>query len=261
MPLYIGDYLRKTMHLTIDQHGAYLMLIMACWCEGGTLPGDDRHLASICHVPLGRWQKLRPAIERFFQIDDTGWHNTRVTEELAKAAGITEQRRNAGRASVRARAQQTGGTSVEQALPADVQQLLPTNAQQMGRPSPLGEGLKGTEGALGSNLKTNLPLSSNETNSARARDPDENQGFLRKFEGFQGGRYAPLPASVSAKKRDQLVQKLIRFSHATLAEPNLSAAITGLCGGDQTHDDQWWLDHLDKKMRDEQWDDAERISA
>jgi uncharacterized protein YdaU (DUF1376 family) len=130
MPLYIGDYLRKTMHLTIAQHGAYLMLIMACWCEGGTLPDDDEHLAAICRVPVARWRKLRPAMMRFFEIDETGWHNSRVSKELAKAEDITTQRRNAGHASAAAKAQQTANKTA-----TDVATPVVTNGQQNPRPS------------------------------------------------------------------------------------------------------------------------------
>lgn len=269
MPLYIGDYLRKTMHLTIDQHGAYLMLIMACWCEGGTLPNNDDTLAAICRVPITRWRKLRPAMLPYFQVDDAGWHNKRVCKELAKAEDITQHRRNAGHASARAKAQQNGSKHVTSVAaeptegdrankPNKPATLVATHVEQTGQqnprpsPSPSPKGSVATTEPIPKNLTSEL---------VAARATDENQGFLRKFEEVQGGRSAPLDAAIARNKRDHLVQKLIKYSQATLAEPQLSAAVGGLCGADPNHDDQWWLDHLDKKMRDQNWDDDERISA
>jgi uncharacterized protein YdaU (DUF1376 family) len=96
MPLYIADYLRKTMHLTRDQHGAYLLLLMACWDRGGRLPNDPGQLASIARATAAEWRKLAPVILPFFEADGDSITQGRVLEEREKAQRLSEARRQAG---------------------------------------------------------------------------------------------------------------------------------------------------------------------
>ena len=55
MAFYVGDYAKNTLKLTTRQHGAYLLLILACWQEGGSVDGDDDTLASITKLSMPDW--------------------------------------------------------------------------------------------------------------------------------------------------------------------------------------------------------------
>ncbi len=85
MPLYFGAYLTDTMHLTTEQHGAYLLLLMACWKRGGSLPDDDDQLAAIAKLPPQKWRKTRAIIEPFWQIGGKCWRQKRLGLELDAA--------------------------------------------------------------------------------------------------------------------------------------------------------------------------------
>jgi uncharacterized protein YdaU (DUF1376 family) len=85
MPLYIGDYLSATQHLSTEQNGAYLLLLMSAWKFGGELPDDDEQLSSIAKLPLERWIKTRQVLCRFFEIKAGVWTQGRLTAEIDKA--------------------------------------------------------------------------------------------------------------------------------------------------------------------------------
>ncbi len=96
MPLYIADYLRKTMHLNRDQHGGYLLLIMACWDRGGRLPNDPGQLAGIARATPAEWRRMAPVLLPFFETDGDWLIQGRVIEEHEKAQRLSETRRQAG---------------------------------------------------------------------------------------------------------------------------------------------------------------------
>jgi len=97
LPLHIGDYQADTQHLTRDQHGAYLLLLMAYWRRGGALPADDGRLAAIAKATPAEWRRLKPIISEFFSEHDGTWFNKRSEEELAKARAKVAARSEAGK--------------------------------------------------------------------------------------------------------------------------------------------------------------------
>lgn len=96
MPFYIADYLRDTMHLTTVQHGAYFLLIMACWNRGGRLPNDPGQLAGMSRATAAEWRKMAPVLLPFFEVEGAQLVHGRVLEEHEKALRLSEARRDAG---------------------------------------------------------------------------------------------------------------------------------------------------------------------
>jgi uncharacterized protein YdaU (DUF1376 family) len=92
MPLYVGDYLGDTGHLTTVQHGAYLLLMMHYWRQG-ELPEDEKQLAAITKLSSRAWHDCRATIQAFFY---DGWKHKRIDEELSKMERATGRRAAAG---------------------------------------------------------------------------------------------------------------------------------------------------------------------
>jgi uncharacterized protein YdaU (DUF1376 family) len=96
MPFYVADYLKDTMHLTRDQHGGYMLLLMACWNRGGRLPNVAGQLAGMAKATPSEWRKLSPVLLPFFEIEGGELVHGRVVEEHEKAARLSEIRRENG---------------------------------------------------------------------------------------------------------------------------------------------------------------------
>lgn len=89
MPLYVADYLAGTGHLSSAENGAYLLLIMHYWQNGG-LPGEDRRLARIARMSPTEWEDSRDVLAELFE---EGWVHKRIEAELKVAAEISGQAR------------------------------------------------------------------------------------------------------------------------------------------------------------------------
>ena len=123
MPLYVADYLADAAHLTTEEHGAYLLLIMTYWQRGKALPYDPERLARIARLPNERWTDVERTLNDFFTVDGGHWHHKRIDAELAKVRDKSDKAKRAGIASASARKP----TDVERTLnrrSTDVQQTF-----------------------------------------------------------------------------------------------------------------------------------------
>lgn len=125
MPLFVGDYLADTQHLTAAEHGAYLLLIMTYWQREKPLPDDDRKLARIARLGDDEWAAARETLAEFFEARDGLWLHGRIERELEVIADKREKARAAGRASANARSTSAQRSFSERSTDAQPSQTRP----------------------------------------------------------------------------------------------------------------------------------------
>ena len=59
MPFFVDAYLADTTHLTLEEHGAYLLLLMSMWRRGGSIPDDDIMTARMLGASPRAWRRLK----------------------------------------------------------------------------------------------------------------------------------------------------------------------------------------------------------
>lgn len=124
MQLYVADYLGDTRHLTTEQHGAYLLLLMTMWRSDGRLPNDAKKLARIAGCTASRWSKIAGDVLAFFEVDGAELFNVRLMFELEKASEKSIKRADAGAKGGAAKALKTNKT------PEAIATVLPKHSSE-----------------------------------------------------------------------------------------------------------------------------------
>lgn len=89
-----------TTHLTLEENGAYLKLMMVAWrLDGCALPNDDTRLARILGITAGRWAKLKPVVMAFWTLTEAGW----IQARLCKERNFVEEKRATNKSAADAR--------------------------------------------------------------------------------------------------------------------------------------------------------------
>lgn len=118
-PLYVGDYLADTGHLSTSEHGAYLLLLMHQW-RNGCIPNDERQLTKITRTTAREWRAISATVLAFFDCVENGFQQGRLervrAEQAEKRQRLSEAGRKAGKASAAQRSFNDRSTIVNQAL-------------------------------------------------------------------------------------------------------------------------------------------------
>lgn len=89
----MDDYERKTSDLSLLQRGAYSELIRHYYMIGGPLPANAVQLHRVCRcTDVAEQDAINYCLQRYFRIDEDGWHHDRCDKEIAKSREISEKR-------------------------------------------------------------------------------------------------------------------------------------------------------------------------
>lgn len=80
MQLYVADYLADTYHLTTEEHGAYMLMLMNYWQTGKALRYD--RIPSVVRMDKKRFKEIENNLCDFFTIEDDLWVHERIEEDL-----------------------------------------------------------------------------------------------------------------------------------------------------------------------------------
>jgi uncharacterized protein YdaU (DUF1376 family) len=99
MPIYWGDFLKDTMHLSTEEKGAYLLLIAHYWSTGRAVKNDKILIKNVCGLSPKKLQNVLA----FFTEKDGFLYHARIDEELRKAIENKDMQRKRTESATAAR--------------------------------------------------------------------------------------------------------------------------------------------------------------
>lgn len=254
MPVMTDALIGDTTHLSTEQFGAYLLILIATWRNNGVaLPDDDQRMALICRVTVKRWRaRLRPILIEFFDVSTGHWRQKRLELEWERVAKMINSRRTSGNHGGRPKSRKTKETT--KAYGFVLQNLDETN------PDPKGE-------LRSPNQDSPISESPESLDAARAREMEREDNEKGNPEGARCARLdrvavraPPRPAPVRkspalrAKIREQLACKHARFVQAR-DPPEKVASYWAVILGDDPAAARRLFEDTDYRMRASRWDD------
>ncbi|MDX1974440.1 MAG: DUF1376 domain-containing protein [Rickettsiales bacterium] len=119
MPFYTDAYLADCHHLSTEEHGAMLLILLHSWRQNGKpLPDDE---AMMCRVVKAKnrthWKKLRSALLPFFDVSDGHWRQKKLEQTWKEVSEKIAVNRAKGKKGGEARRLQMTSHGLPPALP------------------------------------------------------------------------------------------------------------------------------------------------
>ena len=124
-PLWTDAYLGDTGHLTTLEHGAYFLLLITMWRNKGSLPDDDAMLCRYARLTKTQWQRIRPIIIEFFNVENGQITQGRLTDEYDAVRRHSKNQSKKAKARWLKEKQTTNAAASSRQCQADASPSLP----------------------------------------------------------------------------------------------------------------------------------------
>ena len=87
LPLFTDAYLADTRHLTLEEHGLYMLMLMTAWRDRScSLPADEREICRLLGVDPRRWRRVSPNVLALWNEENGRISQRRLAKERERCA-------------------------------------------------------------------------------------------------------------------------------------------------------------------------------
>lgn len=133
LPLWTDAYIADTTHLTNEEHGVYLRLLMFAWRSPGcSLPDDDHRIAIMVGVTPKKWATLKPTIMAFWRLEQGFWVQKKLTAQRVFVEGKSKSGRAGANGRWNAKSLENINTSDADASKQHMPECMPNGCETDG---------------------------------------------------------------------------------------------------------------------------------
>ena len=137
LPIWTDALLGDTQHLSAEQFGAYMLMLVVAWrAPDNALPDDDRQLAQITRLTPAKWKINAPILRAFWSVDNYRLRQKKLDIVKNSVTESVKQKSIAGRASALKR-KETGSTAVQREANGEATNQNQNQNQESKLPKPV----------------------------------------------------------------------------------------------------------------------------
>jgi len=94
---YPDSHIADTANLTLEEQGAYRLLMDHMWIKGGSIRNDDKEVARLLRISVKRWQKIKLKLADYLVIELGIITQKRILKDYKKACETSKKNAENGK--------------------------------------------------------------------------------------------------------------------------------------------------------------------